>query len=203
MPVPDLASMQPMSPTDVVNWARLHLGLEKEFVVARATELEPDQVRRREPAQLQALWKDLLAHAAVATPETDSPAPESPATTAEATEPEAAGAGSADASPAEAVPAGAAPASEASPPEPGRAAVASGVPEPMPVAVQLGHDQPAHAEALGAAPAEADDIDHYLAELDDSAEAPSHAHDIEQKIRAVFPGTEFVDLPDPEEDEAG
>ena len=204
VPVPDLASMQPMSPTDVVNWARLHLGLEKEFVVARATELEPDQVRRREPVQLQALWKDLLAHAAVATPQADSPAPESPATTAEATEAAAAGAGSTDASLAEAVPAGAAPASEASPPESGRAAVASGAQESMPVAVQTGHDQPAaHAETLGAAPAEADDVDHYLAELDDSAEAPSHAHDIEQKIKAVFPGTKFVDLPDPEEDEAG
>lgn len=204
VPVPDLASMQPMSPTDVVNWARSHLGLAKEFVVARATELEPDQMRRREPVQLQALWKDLLTHAAVATPEADSPAPESPATTAEATEAAAAGAGSTDPSPAEAAPAGAAPASEASPPESGRAAVASGAQEPMPVAVQTGHDQPAaHAETPGAAPAEADDIDHYLAELDDSAEAPSHAHDIEQKIRAVFPGTEFVDLPDPEEDEAG
>lgn len=204
MPVPDPASMQPTSPTDVVNWARSHLGLDQEFVVARATELEPDQVRRREPAQLQALWKDLVAHAAEATPQADSSASESTSTTVEATEAEAAGASLTVPSLAEAVPAGVAPASEASPPESGRAAVASGAHAPIPAAAQTGHDQPpAHAETLGAPPADAEDIDHYLAELDDSAEAPSHAHDIEQRIKAVFPGTKFVDLPDPEDGEAG
>ena len=204
VPVPDPASMQPMSPTDVVNWARSHLGLDQEFVVARATELEPDQVRRREPAQLQALWKDLVAHAAEATPQADSSASESTSTTVEATEAEAAGASLTVPSLAEAVPAGVAPASEASPPESGRAAVASGAHAPIPAAAQTGHDQPpAHAETLGAPPADAEDIDHYLADLDDLAEAPSHAHDIEQKIKAVFPGTKFVDLPDPEDGEAG
>ena len=145
VPVPDLASMQPTSPTDVVAWARSHLGVDKSFVVARAVALEPDQERRREPAQLQALWRDLVAQAA----EADSPAPES--------------------------------SENATATDEGNRAEAGPVSEPSPT----------------------DDIDHYLAELDDSAEAPSHAHDIEQKIKAVFPGTEFVDLPDPEDGEAG
>ena len=63
VPVPDLAAMRPRSPTEVVDLARRHLALERPFVVARAMELEPDRERRREPAQLQALWQDLLEHA--------------------------------------------------------------------------------------------------------------------------------------------
>ena len=48
--------------------------------------------------------------------------------------------------------------------------------------------------------AELDSVD--LAELHALDEAPSHAHDIEQKIKSTFPGTEFAMLPDPD-DEAG
>ena len=78
VPVPDLASMRPRSPTEVVDLARRHLGLERTFVVARAVELEPSQESRRDPAQLQALWRDLLERAAKASPEPDSPVLEPP-----------------------------------------------------------------------------------------------------------------------------
>ena len=78
VPVPDLASMRPRTPTEVVELARRHLGLERTFVVARAVELEPSQERRREPAQLHALWRDLLERAVKASPEPDSPVPEPP-----------------------------------------------------------------------------------------------------------------------------
>ncbi|MYG98632.1 MAG: hypothetical protein F4144_04080 [Acidimicrobiaceae bacterium] len=49
--------------------------------------------------------------------------------------------------------------------------------------------------------ADVDGVD--LAELHALDEAPSHAHDIEQKIRSTFPGTEFEVLPDPEDEAEG
>ena len=39
-----------------------------------------------------------------------------------------------------------------------------------------------------------------LEDLDALDEAPSHAHDIEQKIKAAFPGTEFAVLADADTD---
>ena len=143
--------MRPASPKEVVELAGRHLGLERAFVVARAVDLEPDQERRREPAQLQALWKDLVAHATntVSTGEVDG------------------------ASEAEAPPALDGPTEAEAPPE---------------------LDAPPEAEAV-------DGFD--LADLDDLAEAPSHAHDIEEKIKATFPGTELTLLPEPDGDNAG
>ena len=151
VPGPDPASMRPASPKEVVELAGRHLGLERAFVVARAVDLEPDQERRREPAQLQALWKDLVAHASntVSTGEVDG------------------------ASEAEAPPALDGPTEAEAPPE---------------------LDAPPEAEAV-------DGFD--LADLDDLAEAPSHAHDIEEKIKATFPGTELTLLPEPDGDNAG
>ena len=140
VPVPDLAEMQPKTPTDVVEWARRHLGLDRSFVVARAKDLEPDQERRREPVQLQALWRDLVTHVT-------SPVP----------------AEGGDARPEV--------------------------------------DAPADVDAP---PEEAETVDGFdLADLDDLAEAPSHAHDIEQKIKATFPGAELTVLPEPEGDDTG
>ena len=46
---------------------------------------------------------------------------------------------------------------------------------------------------------EVDSLD--LANLDALDEAPSHAHDIEQKIKDAFPGTKFAIMPDPDDDE--
>ena len=43
---------------------------------------------------------------------------------------------------------------------------------------------------------EVDSLD--LADLDALEEAPSHADDIEQKIKAAFPGTKFDILPEPD-----
>ena len=40
-----------------------------------------------------------------------------------------------------------------------------------------------------------------LADLNDLAEAPSHAHDIEQKLMATFPGAKLTVLPEPGEDD--
>ena len=126
-----------------------HLGLEQAFVVARAVDLEPDQERRREPAQLQALWKDLVAHATNTVP-----------------------AGEADR-----------PSEAEAPPELDGPPEAETSPEPE-------------------APPEPEAVDGFdLADLDDLAEAPSHAHDIEEKIKATFPGTELTLLPEPDGDE--
>ena len=151
VPVPDPAAMRPTSPSEVVELAGRHLGLERAFVVARAVDLEPDKERRREPAQLQALWKDLVAQVS-------------------------------DAVPAEEV--GGLPEAEA-PPELDPPPEAEAPPE---------LDPPPEEEAV-------DGFD--LADLDDLAEAPSHAHDIEEKIKATFPGTELTLLSEPDGDNAG
>ena len=181
MPTPDLASMRPGSPTEVVELARRHLALEPPFVVARAKELEPDQDRRRDPAQLQALWQDLLQQAPHAPAERASAAVASPA---------------------------AAPEADAPVPQPqDRPETAPGSEdrsEPPPEAAPLQPETlPPSAEADdGLAPTdfdeEVDDFD--LAELHALDEAPSHAHDIEQKLKSAFPGTEFGLLPDPDDE---
>ena len=143
VPVPDLAAMHPKTPTEVVEWARRHLGLDRAHVVARAVDLQPDQERRRDPAQLQALWQDLVAHAAKAVPDEEDDA--------------------------------------------------------LPEEVELG--APPEDEEVDAPPEDQEIVDGFdLADLDDLAEAPSHAHDIEQKIKATFPGAELTLLPEPTDD---
>ena len=181
VPVPDLAEMQPKTPTEVVDWARRHLGLDRSFVVARAKDLEPDQARRREPAQLQALWKDLVAHVTKAAVVADQ-AGSGPASAPAQEEDSTAAAG-------------------ASPPA--VLAVASVPPGPSGPTDSSEHATGA-AEAAGAPPEEPETVDGFdLADLDDLVEAPSHAHDIEQKIKATFPGTELTVLPEPEGDDTG
>ena len=215
VPVPDLAAMQPNGPRQVVEWARRHLGLEREFVVARAKELEPDQDLRRSPAQIQALWKDLVAHAPGATPAADPQAPQASAV-AEAgpSEAEAEPAASAAVAPEPAASAAVASepaASAAVAPEQAEPASSAAVaPDPVEPAASAGaaSEQPEPAgtapdEEPGPPPERAEEVDDFdLADLHDLVEAPSHAHDIEQKIQAAFPGTEFTLLPDPESDEA-
>jgi DNA polymerase-3 subunit gamma/tau len=175
VPVPDLASMRPHSPTEVVELARRHLGLERPFVVARALELEPDPGLRRDPAQLQALWQDLLEHApqASATPAPSLTAPpvEAPALA------------SADA----------APHADALQAEPPAQPEDRSEPEAEPL--------PSEPDPAPGPPDFDAEVDFDLAELDALDEAPSHAHDVEQKIKSAFPGTEFAVLPDPDEAE--
>ena len=167
--MPDLAAMHPKTPTEVVECARRHLGLDQEFVVARAVDLQPDQERRRDPDQLLALWKDLVVHVSKARPEADPSAPEPP------------------------VPVASGGASETNPAA--SAAVASG---------PSGPPQPADTEEFHAPPEEQEIVDGFdLSDLHELAEAPSHAHDIEQKIKATFPGAELTLLPDPEGDGDG
>ena len=235
VPTPDLASMRPRSPTEVVELARIHLSLERPFVVARAMELEPDQQRRRDPAQLQALWQDLLQHARNAPAE---PAPTAPATGSDVpvaqpqdgpgdrSEPQS------GMSPLAGAPGSAAPVAQ---PQdgPGPAPALEDRSEPQPETPQSGMSllagapgsgdrsepqsetprsgvspqskpQPPAEPGYGLAPPDLDEeVDGFdLAELHALDEAPSHAHDIEQKIRSTFPGTEFAVLPDPD-DEAG
>ena len=152
-----------------MEWARRHLGLEREFVVARAKELEPDQELRRSPAQLQALWRDLVARASDAVP-----------------------AGEVDAPPeAEAPPEPDGPPEAEAPPELDRPPEPDGPPE-------AGGPSEAGAPPELDAPPEEEAVDGFdLADLDDLADAPSHAHDIEEKIKATFPGTELTLLPEP------
>ena len=266
--------MRPGSPTEVVELARRHLSLERPFVVARAIELEPDQDRRRDPAQLQALWQDLLQHARNV-PAEPPPASASPSAPGESASTSLSGSvdlesastslsGSVDLESASASLSGSVdPASPSPPagapgtdtqvaqtqdrPEPAslpgdRSEPQSGVPAPAgptagaDAAVSLPRDEPVpggrsesqpearslpgdrSAPQAGVAsqsgpppPAEPDygfgspDLDDEmagfdLAELHALDEAPSHAHDIEQKIKSVFPGTEFAMLPDPDDD---
>ena len=270
VPTPDLASMRPRSPTEVVELARRHLSLERPFVVARAIELEPDQDRRRDPAQLQALWQDLLQHARNV-PAEPPPAVASPSAPGESASASASLSGSVD--PASASPPAGAPGTDtqvAQPqdrlepaslpqdrlepaslpqdrPEPAslpqdRPAPQSGLPAPagptagadaavslprdepapgdrstpQPEARSLPQDRPAPQSGVASQsgpspPAEPDyglappDLNDEMAgfdpaELDALEEAPSHAHDIEQKIKSVFPGTEFAVLPDPDDE---
>ena len=56
---------------------------------------------------------------------------------------------------------------------------------------------------LGSPEYDADVESFDLAELHALDEAPSHAHDIEQKIRSTVPGTEFAVLPDPDDEAEG
>ncbi len=188
VPVPDLAEMQPKTPTEVVDWARWHLGLDQSFVVARATDLEPDQERRREPGQLQALWKDLVVHAVGPAPAEESVAPpvvEGPLEAAASPDIEG---------PLEA----AAPPDIEDPPE---VAAPPDIEDPPEVAAPPDIEDPPE---VAAPPKEAETVDGFdLADLDDLAEAPSHAHDIEEKIKATFPGTELTLLPEPDGDNAG
>ncbi len=222
VPVPDLAEMQPKTPTEVVEWARRHLGLDRSFVVARAVDLEPDQERRREPAQLQALWKDLVAHAAnpVLAAEADLPSVVDLPGEVDAS-PVVDLPGEVDASPvvgqpgeahaANPVPAGEADASpvvglsgevDASP-----VVGLSGEVDASPVVGLSGEAHAANPVPAGEAdapPVESEVVEGFdLADLDDLAEAPSHAHDIEQKIKATFPGAELTLLPEPDGDAAG
>jgi len=167
VPGPDLADMRPNGPKQVVEWARRHLGLEREFVIARAVELEPDQELRRSPVQIQALWEALVDHATGTAPAPDPPEPQASVSAVEAGPPAAQASVAVSSGPAD--PAAAAPDEEPDP-RPGQADVAE---------------------------------DYDLADLDDLAEAPSHAHDIEEKIKATFPGTELTLLPEPDGDNAG
>ncbi|MXW94308.1 MAG: hypothetical protein F4110_05385 [Acidimicrobiaceae bacterium] len=159
--------MRPDGPKQVVEWARRHLGLEREFVVARAVELEPDQELRRSPVQIQALWQALVAHATGTAPAPGPPVPQASVSAVEA--------GSSEARASVAVASGPAEPAAATPDE---------EPDPLP-------DQADAAENFD------------LAELHDLVEAPSHAHDIEEKIKATFPGTELTLLPEPDGDNAG
>ena len=214
VPAPDLASMRPGSPTEVVELARRHLSLERPFVVARAIELEPDQDRRRDPAQLQALWQDLLQHARSGPSE---PSPAAPAAVADAPVAQPQGEpGPEDrlAPQSEVSPLAGAPGTDAPVALPQAAPeLESETPEseaPQPETPQSGVSQqsgpsPPVEPVDGLAPADFDaDVDGFdLAELDALDEAPSHAHDIEQKIKSVFPGTEFAMLPDPGDEAEG
>ena len=179
VPVPDLASMRPRSPTEVVELARRHLGLEQPFVVARAKELEPDPQRRRDPARLQALWQDLLEHAPKASA---GPAPAARAPAAEA---------------AALIPADTAPAAD-EPEADSPVTQPPGRPEPEAEPPPSG---PGAGSGYFGFDTDVDSLD--LAELHALDEAPSHAHDIEQKIKSAFPGTEFAMLPDPDDEAEG
>ena len=190
VPMPDPAAMHPKTPTEVVEWARWHLGLDRDFVVARAVDLQPDKERRRDPDQLQALWKDLVAHASEARPEADPTGPETDATGpgADATGPEADSTG----------------------PTPSASVASGGATETSPAASVTvasspsGPPQPADAEEFHTPTEEQEIVDGFdLSDLHELAEAPSHAHDIEQKIKATFPGAELTLLPDPEGDGDG
>ena len=202
VPVPDLASMRPRSPTEVVDLARRHLGLERTFVVARAVELEPSQESRRDPAQLQALWRDLLEHAAKASPEPDSPVLEPPADVPQPDSPVSApptdasdpAAASESASSSESASASdpAATSESASASGPASASESASSSEPLPPAYSDARFGPSDFNA------EMDSLDLY--DLEALDEAPSHADEIEQKIKAAFPGTEFAVLSDPDAD---
>ena len=226
VPVPDLASMRPRSPTEVVDLARRHLGLERTFVVARAVELEPSQESRRDPAQLQALWRDLLEHAAKASPEPDSPVLEPPADVpqpdssvpappTDASDPAAA---SESASSSESASASdpAATSESASASDPAATSESASASDPAATSESASASGPASASesASSSEPlppaysdarfgpsdfnAEMDSLDLY--DLEALDEAPSHADEIEQKIKAAFPGTEFAVLSDPDAD---
>ena len=66
VPQPDPVAMTPRTPTQVVELAQRLLGLDADFVVAQAKQLQPDPDLRRTPEQLQTLWRHLISHEAAA-----------------------------------------------------------------------------------------------------------------------------------------
>ena len=211
---PDLAAMRPSSPSEVVELARRHLGLDRDIVVERAVSLEPDRDRRREPAQLDALWRDLIDRAAGAgPPETgsalaglDSAAPVTDAgsPTPEHVSPVTSGTAALSA-PAEAVSASSRAAASQAPESTtfGAVDMAPSVSRDAGAAVSGSQVPSASAEpealqrpagSAGFADSAEEEFD--LADLHDLTEAPSHAEDIEKKIKEVFPGAELVLLPE-------
>lgn len=196
--------MHPASPSEVVELAGRHLGLDRSFVVARAKDLEPDQERRREPAQLRALWMDLVAGSTTGMAEPSS---------------EAGGGSTPDVPQDRALPAD---------PVPGRGSAAEAAASERPVGSDSGAERPVGADSgaeLSAGPNPADgsherptgedpatpphptenpagvhayDDEYADIDLESLDDAPSHAHDIEQKIKAAFPGAQLVTLPEPD-----
>ena len=218
---PDLAAMRPSSPSEVVELAQRHLGLDRDIVVERAMSLEPDRDRRREPAQLDALWRDLIDRAAGARPPETGSAQAgldsaAPVTDAGSAAPEhaspAAGGAAAVSAPEHASPvaggAAAVSAPEHASPVAGGAAAVSAPEHASPVAGGAAAEPAVMAPSVSAEPealqrpagsagfADRPDEEFDLADLHDLTEAPSHAEDIEQKIKEVFPGAELVLLPE-------
>ncbi len=272
-PVTDPASMCPASPRQVVELARRYLGLEQDFVVTRAITLEPDKQRRREPAQLQALWSDLVAQAAAAsaaatvieppaagtpsepeptlrpdptprldlppgtgtltghhpTPQTDTPPRHHPhtetGTSTTDTPPRHHPTPQTDTPPRHHPHTETGTSTTDTPPRHHPTPQTDTPPRHHPhtetgtstTDTPPGHHPtpqtgaPTRLGSVGATEASPgsdalpgrDVVDGFdLAELDDLAEAPRHAHDIEQKIKAVFGGAEFTLLPEPGVDDA-
>ena len=185
VPARDPATLRPRTAKEVVELAGRHLGISRETVVARANELLPPRQGRRDPAELLALWSDLVARWAAEQPEPEPP--RSPAPGAEQESPVPPEPASHAGPPPTSAPPGEAPA--ASSPPPGEAPAASSPPPGE--APAASSPPPAVADA-----AEADIADFDLSDLDDLTDAPSHAADIEAKIKQVFPGSEVELLPD-------
>ena len=200
VPPPDLRLLQPGSPSEVVQLAERHLGLDREVVIARATALEPDRQRRREPGQLRALWLDLVDSATEAddqSPADERTAQDPPSGVESAPSPAADEPSLTEDAQSAAAESAVEPA-ESAEPEPAE-------PEPAELAATT-HEQESgrteeSEESDGALreTEEPEETDFASAsEFDELAEAPSHAQDIADKIEAAFPGVEFVMLPDPD-----
>ena len=90
-PVPgrDPAALKPQTAREVVELAGRHLGLSREHVVARASELLPaKQSGPRRPEELLVLWKDLVAGSSTQRPAPEQTRPEPPAPREPAPEPD-------------------------------------------------------------------------------------------------------------------
>ena len=89
-PVPgrDPAALKPQTAREVVELAGRHLGLSREHVVARASELLPaKQSGPRRPEELLVLWNDLVAGSSTQRPAPEQTRPEPPAPREPALEP--------------------------------------------------------------------------------------------------------------------
>ncbi len=179
----DPAALRPQTAKEVVELAERHLGLSREFVVARANEiLPPRESGPRRPDELLELWRDLIAGSSARPPAHEELLPESPESGARA-------------------------ADHGSGPGMGQGSVSSPVPVPEPERADAPEPQDAEpvrqaVPGAGAAAVRAGDSepdDEQVIDLDDLADAPSEAVGIEAKLMQAFPGSEIVTLHESEQ----
>ena len=205
-PVPggDPTALRPQTARELVEFAGRHLGLSREEVIARANELLPArQGGRRGPDELVILWRDLVSRWEAQQPGRDQPSPEPPSAPEPAgqqdssTEPEpAAAVGVPSSGLTEPAPVGV-PSTELEPaPEPVAEPEFRGPAEPVAEPEFRGPAAPVSEPAYGDYESD-EDID-----VDDLADAPSHAADIEARIMEMFPGSELEILPESDEEGA-
>ena len=193
IPAIDIASLSPQTPSEVVELAQRHLGLDQAVVVARAKQLLPEEARR-EPSELKRLWRDLLeqhgpaSHANAPAP---PPVPQAEPASDRPAPPEMPSLPSA----ASLLPPvdGGVPEVDGGMAEDGSEAAASSAVSDATAPGVTGQDDLVSLDDLDAL----DELDaENIGDIGELAEAPSHAESVEQHVNEIFPGAELIEIDD-------